>query len=129
MANLATKAYLRPLLPATGSCSTEAQDQSQRKRKRQTVACTSCQLKRIKCSGASPCDGCAERDSACHYDPRKDKRRKEALKHAQKTNKALEAIITILHEGNSMDLDKLKAKVKSFASPKAAMELLKTVLI
>ncbi|KAL3439832.1 hypothetical protein BJX65DRAFT_317343 [Aspergillus insuetus] len=124
MASHATKASLRPLLPATAACSTDVQEPIQRKRKRQrqTTACTSCQAKRIKCSGSSPCDGCAERDSACYYDPRKDKRRKEALKYAEQTTKALEAIIAILYNGTEVDLDDLKAKVKSFASPEAVME-------
>ncbi|KAL2782399.1 hypothetical protein BJX66DRAFT_199986 [Aspergillus keveii] len=64
----------------------------------------------------------ALRDSACYYDPRKDKRRKEALKYAEQTTKALEAIIAILYNGTEVDLDDLKAKVKSFASPEAVME-------
>ncbi|KAL3486154.1 hypothetical protein BJX62DRAFT_228933 [Aspergillus germanicus] len=117
---------LRPLLGATTApCSTAVQEPTQRKRNRQrqtTTACTSCQAKRIKCSGSSPCDGCVERDSTCYFDPRKDKRGKEALKHAQQTNKALTAIITILYRGIEADLDELKARVKSFTSPEAFME-------
>ncbi|KAL2782458.1 hypothetical protein BJX66DRAFT_331171 [Aspergillus keveii] len=124
MASRTTKASLRPLLPATASCSTPVQEPTQRNRKRhrQTTACTSCQAKRIKCSGSSPCDGCTERDSACYYDPRKDRRRKEALKHAEQSKKALEAVIAILYNGTEVDLHELKTEVKSFASPEAAME-------
>ncbi|KAL4993575.1 hypothetical protein BDV10DRAFT_189850 [Aspergillus recurvatus] len=65
-----------------------------------------------------------KRDSACYYDPGKDKRRKKALKHAQQTNKALKVIITILYNGTEIDLDELKAWVKSFASAEAVMEKL-----
>jgi hypothetical protein len=59
---------------------------------------------------------------ALPYDPRKDKRRKEALKYAVQTNKALKAIIGILYNATEVDLDEVKAKVKSFASPEAVME-------
>jgi translation elongation factor EF-1beta len=46
------------------------------------------------------------------------------------TNKALNAIIGILYNGTEVDLDELKAKVKSFASPEAVMEeLLEHVFI
>jgi translation elongation factor EF-1beta len=34
----------------------------------------------------------------------------------------LKAIIAILYNGTEVDLDELKAKVKSFASPEAVME-------
>ncbi|KAL2782482.1 hypothetical protein BJX66DRAFT_331162 [Aspergillus keveii] len=117
MASRTTKASLRPLLPATASCSTPVQEPTRRNRKRhrQTTACTSCQAKRIKCSGSSPCD---------------DRRRKEALKHAEQSKKALEAIIAILYNGTEVDLHELKTQVKSFASPEAVMEeLLEHVFI
>jgi hypothetical protein len=39
------------------------------------------------------------------------------LKHAEKKNKALMAIIAILYNGTEVDLDGLEAKVKSFAKP------------
>ncbi|KAL4781046.1 hypothetical protein BJX76DRAFT_363902 [Aspergillus varians] len=130
MASHSTEPFLRPLLPATAFRSANVQEASQPKRKRQTVACASCQIKRVKCSGSFPCDGCAGTDSVCHYNPRKDKRRKEALKDAQKTKETLKNIIGILYQGTDRDVDKLKAKVKSCASPEAAMEgLLNNVYI
>ncbi|OJI99571.1 hypothetical protein ASPVEDRAFT_38981 [Aspergillus versicolor CBS 583.65] len=122
MASHATESFLRPLLPATASCSADVPEVSQPKRKRQTVACTSCQIKRVKCSGSFPCDGCAGTDFICCYDPRKDKRRKEALKDAQQTKEALRTIINIIYQGTDSDLDNLKAKLKTFASPEAVME-------
>ncbi|KAL2859766.1 Zn(II)2Cys6 transcription factor domain-containing protein [Aspergillus lucknowensis] len=119
---MANRPFLQPLLPALVSCPTSVQEQSQLKRKRQSVACISCQIKRTKCSGSSPCDECASTESICRYDPSKDKRRKEALKNAQRTDEILKAIINILYQGSDDDLQNLKAMVKSFASPEASLE-------
>ncbi|KAL4860535.1 hypothetical protein BDV12DRAFT_191646 [Aspergillus spectabilis] len=103
---------------------TDVQEPSQLKRERQSVACTSCQIKHTKCSGSSPFDGCARTESVCHYNPSKDKRRKEPLKNAHQTKEALKAIIDILYHGTEGGLNKLKARVKSFASPEASIEAL-----
>jgi hypothetical protein len=53
---------------------------------------------------------------------KKDKRREEALKYAQQINMVRKTIIAILYNGTEVDLDDLKAKIKSYASPQAAME-------
>ena len=53
MASHSTEPFLRPLLPATAFRSVNVQEASQPKRKRQTVACTSCQIKRAKVGNKS----------------------------------------------------------------------------
>ncbi|OJJ48895.1 hypothetical protein ASPZODRAFT_60730 [Penicilliopsis zonata CBS 506.65] len=37
-------------------------------RKRSRIACTSCQLRKRKCSGEQPCSNCAQSGSGCYYD-------------------------------------------------------------
>ncbi|OJJ51992.1 hypothetical protein ASPSYDRAFT_52603 [Aspergillus sydowii CBS 593.65] len=86
MAHRETKISFRPLLPATKFNPANDQQASHQKRKRQTIACAPCQIKRTKCSGSSPCVSCTETGSLCYYEPNKDKRRKEALKKCA-TNK------------------------------------------
>ncbi|KAL4933495.1 uncharacterized protein BDV17DRAFT_252113 [Aspergillus undulatus] len=121
---MANRSSFQPLLPAALSRPADVQEPSQLKRKRQSVACNSCQIKRTKCSGSSPCDECARTESGCHYNPSKDKRRKETLKKAQQIEEALKTIVNILYQGTEDDLKKLKARVKSSPSPEESMEQL-----
>ncbi|RAH59407.1 hypothetical protein BO85DRAFT_269593 [Aspergillus piperis CBS 112811] len=57
--------------------------------KRRSFACTNCRRKHIKCTGPPSCETCVHSGRTCVFEPSKDRRRKEALRHAEKATERI----------------------------------------
>ncbi|KAB8212867.1 hypothetical protein BDV33DRAFT_185993 [Aspergillus novoparasiticus] len=92
----------------------------ERKSKRRSFACTSCQRKRVKCIGPPPCEACAVSKSECSFEPFTDKRRKLALRVAQRdaeNYRRISAYITnILRSGKEEDVKILVKRMQKASS-------------
>ncbi|KAL4805690.1 hypothetical protein BDV18DRAFT_139657 [Aspergillus unguis] len=99
------------------------------KKKRRSSACTSCQTRRTKCSGSFPCDKCLSINSSCIFDPKRDRRRKFALKKAEQDHNTMKRLIHLLRQGTPDDVWKLKANIESCLSEQEAMDRLPSFLI
>ncbi|KAJ0415011.1 hypothetical protein BJY00DRAFT_294048 [Aspergillus carlsbadensis] len=124
-----SKPPLRRLLPAVAQPATASHVPHNTKQKRQSLACSSCQKRRTKCSGSSPCDQCIAANAECIFDARRDRRRKFALKKAEHTQDTLKKLIDLLRQGTPYDILKLKVDIESCVSDQEAMERLPLYLI
>ncbi|KAE8396771.1 hypothetical protein BDV37DRAFT_267401 [Aspergillus pseudonomiae] len=101
------------------------------KRRRQTTACTTCQRKRTKCTGTTPCQGCTASGSECVFDFSKDKRRKETLLKAQRdaldTYQILLQLVRILYDGTDETVKKLRGNIQGVPSLQEAMVNLRSL--
>ncbi|CEL07711.1 hypothetical protein ASPCAL10866 [Aspergillus calidoustus] len=120
-----SKPPLRRLLPAIAQTAAASHvPHNNTKQQRQSLACSSCQKRRTKCSGSPPCDQCIAANAECIFDARRDRRRKFALKTAEHTKDTLIRLIDLLRQGTPYDILKLKAHMESCVSDQEAMERL-----
>lgn len=79
----------RPLAPVPRGTRRErnGDDARQQPRKRTNigVACTACKARKLKCSGAPPCQNCLKNHVECTVDNTSDKRRKSGIKRKLET--------------------------------------------
>ncbi|KAH7111883.1 hypothetical protein B0J11DRAFT_397555, partial [Dendryphion nanum] len=68
---------LRPLLPTTNPHQPPSAPLP--KRKRATLACDACRIKRGRCDGGNPCAACQTRNSACTYPAAEDTELRETV--------------------------------------------------
>ncbi|BCR99810.1 Zn(II)2Cys6 transcription factor domain-containing protein [Aspergillus luchuensis] len=88
--------------------------------KRRSLACTNCRRKHIKCTGPPSCETCVHSGRACVFEPSKDRRRKEALRHAEKATEryrnALVMVIQTFKSGADQDVRDLVDRMKQSSS-------------
>ncbi|OGM39138.1 hypothetical protein ABOM_012255 [Aspergillus bombycis] len=104
----------------------------ERKSKRRGLACTSCQRKRVKCSGPPPCEACAASKSECSFEPLTDKRRRLTQKAAEKDAEIHRHIsmylIDILRSGNEEDVGNLVREMQAASSRDSAFADLRSII-
>ncbi|OJJ65832.1 hypothetical protein ASPBRDRAFT_49438 [Aspergillus brasiliensis CBS 101740] len=88
--------------------------------KRRSFACTNCRRKHIKCTGPPSCETCVHSGRTCVFEPSKDRRRKEALRHAEKATEgyrnALVMVIQTFKSGADQEVRDLVDRMKQSSS-------------
>ncbi|RDH26846.1 hypothetical protein BDQ94DRAFT_154894 [Aspergillus welwitschiae] len=111
---------LRQLRPATEAPYTEPIHRGLTPNRRNT-ACTMCRRKRRKCTGTPICLSCMSSRSECIFEPHKDKRRKAALRHAEKNGQKLaillERLLTFLKIEKDETVLQWKRSLNDILSP------------
>ncbi|KAE8320737.1 hypothetical protein BDV39DRAFT_187272 [Aspergillus sergii] len=127
-------APLRTLLPAV--CRSPHKPPTpvhcvERKSKRRSLACSSCQRKKVKCSGP-PCGACAATNSECCFEPLTDKRRKLTRKAAEKDMESYRHVsmylISILRSGKDDDVNNLVKEIQKASSLGSALADLQSLI-
>ncbi|KAE8334167.1 hypothetical protein BDV24DRAFT_146301 [Aspergillus arachidicola] len=122
-------APLRTLLPAACRSphkpSPPPVHRVERRSKRRSLACSSCQRKKVKCSGPPPCGACAATNSECCFKPLTDKRRKLTRKAVEKDMESYRHVsmylISILRSGKEDDVNNLVKEIQKASSLDSAL--------
>ncbi|KAB8213099.1 hypothetical protein BDV33DRAFT_185456 [Aspergillus novoparasiticus] len=95
------------------------------KPKRRSSACTSCQRRRVKCIGPTPCEACVASNPECFFDPSTDKRQRLAQRVAQRDAENYRYIsiylINILRSGKEGELSNLVREMQKASSLDSAL--------
>ncbi|KAB8253486.1 hypothetical protein BDV32DRAFT_134041 [Aspergillus pseudonomiae] len=97
----------------------------ERRPKRRSLACSSCQRKKVKCSGPPPCEACAATKSECFFEPLTDKRRRLTRKAVENDMESYRHVsmylISILRSGKEDDVYNLVKEVQKASSLDSAL--------
>ncbi|KAJ5346818.1 uncharacterized protein N7506_000071 [Penicillium brevicompactum] len=114
--------HLRKLLPREKGLSMPyLETDSSTKRRRVSLACTECQKKKSKCSGATPCTTCVNESRQCLYDAARDRRRKAHTTELLNIRGALWRIAAKLRCGTPEEISWLICEIQDLPTDQDAI--------
>ncbi|KAL4778539.1 hypothetical protein BJX76DRAFT_132127 [Aspergillus varians] len=114
-------------MPSSKSCplasvaAETAANDAQKRRKNVGTACSSCKLRKLKCTGAPPCANCLKSHLECTLDETVDRRRRGVLKRKidklEDREDLLVRLLEVFREGSNRCTIPLLNLIRSDASP------------